>query len=81
MYFFCQKNIDLKYIFFFCNSTGGSILEIYLKYTSSILEVYFKYTSKVYFQFIWSILKVYFILVKVISKINDNSSKGKTILL
>ena len=53
MYFFCRKNIDLKYIFF-CNSASWCIL-----------EVYFKNTMEVYFQYIWSILEVYFTLVRV----------------
>ena len=57
MYFKCTPFFEiLLEVYFFCNSTGWSILEVYLKYASSILELYFKYTLEVYTS---SIFEVY----------------------
>ena len=58
MYFKCTPFFEiLLEVYFFCNSTGWSIIEVYLNYALSILAVYFKYTLEVYFQYIWTILK------------------------
>ena len=45
--------------FFFCNSIGWGILEVYLKYTWSIFEACFKYTSGTLRIYFGSILPVY----------------------